>query len=96
MCEYMENKMDDLIESGIKMHDRYCEIIAHSLGIKQAGGKPYRNHFVAGKYNDDWYDLENMVQAGLMSKRKDHLNEMSETFVFHVTNKGKELIGIKE
>lgn len=90
--EYMAMKMDDLITAGIEMHNRYCEIIAHSLGIKQKGDKPYRNYFFTGINGKDYYDLEEMVKAGLMTKRKNHLDEMSESFVFHVTDKGKKLI----
>ncbi len=94
MGEYMENQMDDLIQSGIELRNRYCEIIVHSLGIKQKGDKPYRNYFFTGKDSSDYYDLENMVKAGLMVKRKDYFNQVSESFIYQVTDKGKELIGI--
>lgn len=46
-------------------------ILQHSLGLDEHGrGRPYRNHFVAGKGHDDFDTCVDLVKRGLMERRR--------------------------
>lgn len=64
-------------------------VLQHSLGLTR-GKAEYRNHFVTGSGSVDFPICEGLVEKGLMSKRRDPFNEMSEQFVYHVTEEGRQ------
>lgn len=45
------------------------DILQHALGIRKAGDRPSRNHFVTGLGSDDFDACEAHVAEGLMTKR---------------------------
>jgi len=66
-------------------------ILKHSLGlnIKKVS---YRNYFTASEDHDDYEVLENLRARGFMSRFK---SRVCCDYIYHVTNKGKEIIGEK-
>lgn len=67
--------------------ERHIRILEHSLG----DNTHYRNHYCTGPESTDWDDLEWLEAHGYMTKRKYHFDEVGNSFIFHVTNKGKAL-----
>lgn len=51
------------------MSASHIEILHHALGIRKAGDKPHRNHFVTGPGSTDYDACESLVAEGLMTKR---------------------------
>lgn len=72
----------------MEITSREMSIMRHSLGL-DSQDEPYRNNFVAGIDHSDIPQLESMVSKGLMIKRKYILDEVNDSYVFHVTCKGK-------
>lgn len=67
-------------------------ILRHSLGA-DSDRPGYRNHFVSGEGTTDWPILQQLVELGLMISRPYQLAQ-NDT-IFHVTENGQELIGVK-
>lgn len=67
-------------------------ILQHSLGVDEYGqGNQYRNHFVTGEGSTDWPDCNALVDAGLMTVRRNHpLRGKSDCF--NVTEAGKQYV----
>jgi hypothetical protein len=84
------NKQGDNME--ITKQER--ELLRHALGLDYQT-EPFRNHFVSGTRCDNFKDLEKLVELGLMTKRKDPFDEVNQSFVFHVTEKGKKVVSAK-
>jgi hypothetical protein len=73
----------------VEITPREMSIMRHSLGLDYHD-TPYRNHFVAGTGHSDMPHLESLVSKGLMVKRRDSLDEINESYVFHVTEEGRQ------
>lgn len=69
------------------MNNKEKQVLSHALG--QTG---YRNHFVAGEGHSDYETCLNLVKQGLMISRS--INWIPDK-VFHVTQEGQDVIGIK-
>ena len=64
-------------------------IMLHSLGLDYKDS-PFRNHFVAGPGHREISHLESLVSKGLMVKRRDPFDEVNESYVYHVTDEGRQ------
>jgi DNA-binding PadR family transcriptional regulator len=58
------------------------------LGLDQSK-EAYRNYFAAGENSTYFPILEKLVTDGLMVRRDDPFNEMSKSYIYHCTEKGK-------
>lgn len=65
------------------MTEKQRGIFTHSLGLDHSD-KSYRNYYDAGGEDPDCKEL---VVLGFMTKHKNHLNEMSESYIYSVTQK---------
>lgn len=70
----------------ISLTKQQIQIIKHSLGIDRGEG---RNYFATGESSNDFESIENLVEKGLMVKRKDPI---SSDFIYHVTDEGKDFV----
>lgn len=73
------------------MINKEIEILKHSLGLDRRKDH-YRNHFCTSKGSDDYEHCESLLQKGFMCKRKDPFNEMGESYLYNVTDKGKQFL----
>ena len=73
------------------MNKKEKHILRHSLGLNQRK-RSYRNHFVTGPGSKDFEDCEALVSKGLMNKRKYSLNEISEEYIYCVTDQGRKAL----
>ena len=64
------------------------EILSHALGTNRQK-KSFRNYFAAGKKSADYPYLQLLVKQGFMKRRGDNLNQMSVSYIYQVTEKGK-------
>jgi hypothetical protein len=72
-----------------KLDEKQLHILQHTLGLDQFGrGTFYRNHFVTGEGSKDHADCMSLVDAGLMTMRKDHPLRGGDD-VFWATDQGK-------
>jgi hypothetical protein len=53
------------------MNSEQHDILRHALGLGR-GSREYRNHFVTGPGSSDYANCEDLVGAGLMTKRPGH------------------------
>lgn len=65
------------------------ELMKHALG-----DTGYRNHFVTNGTGTDTELWDQLVQKGFAVKRKNHFDEMNNSVIYHVTEKGQEYIGV--
>jgi len=73
---------------GMEVNEQVVHVLQHAT----AWPKNYRNYYVAGDGCPEWDALCAAVKNGLMTKRPNPLDEITESFVFHVTVKGKNLL----
>jgi len=62
-------------------------ILKHTLGLDYKKA-PWRNQFYTDKNTTDYPALERLCSLGLMTKQRDFLDEMSESFVYSCTPEG--------
>jgi DNA-binding PadR family transcriptional regulator len=74
------------------MTQEETHILKHALGLDQAK-ESYRNYYYAGSDHEDFDTLEKLVTEGLLTRRRDTFDEMSISYVYSVTEKGKFLLG---
>lgn len=67
-------------------------IIRHSLGIDYAE-QPYRNYYMIYSNSDGFDELEKLVELGLMTRRRNNLEEVNKSYIYHVTDKGLAALG---
>ena len=67
-----------------EVSEKQKEILEHAT----AWPENYRNHFCTGEGSTDFEDCQILVDLGLMTRRRDHLDQMSESYVYHVTELG--------
>jgi len=67
-------------------------IMLHSLGLDRSK-KAYRNFYAASEGHHSNQELENLVEHGLMIKRKDPFNDFG-GILYHVTDVGKRVLGV--
>jgi hypothetical protein len=70
-----------------KLSDEKRHILRHALGLER-GSREYRNHFVTGPGSSDYANCEDLVGAGLMTKRPGHALSGGDP-VYTVTEAGK-------
>lgn len=74
----------------MEVSDKELHILQHSLGLTY-GRKEYRNHFCTGEGSTDFPHCESLVSKGLMTKRQAPFNEMSNEYLYHVTEEGRQI-----
>lgn len=79
--------MSDLSEIQLK-------ILRHALGLDY-GEKVYRNYYCTGPGNPHHEECRNLESMGMMTSKRDVLNEMSESYIFNVTQKGLDAVCVK-
>lgn len=65
---------------------QHVRIMKHALGWP----KLYRNHYAAGADHDNYKQLAELVIWGYMDRQLNKLDEMSESYIFTVTDAGVE------
>jgi hypothetical protein len=73
----------------VEITPREMGVMRHSLGLDYQDS-PYRNNFVAGPGHSDMPHLESLVSKGLMVKRRAPFDEVNESYVFYVTEEGRQ------
>lgn len=70
-------------------------VLRHAIGLDDSGKAgpqgEFRNHFVTGERSTDFAMCEDLVRLELMTRRRYVLDEMSPSYVYHVTEAGKEV-----
>ena len=69
--------------------------LRHMLGATEHRPKEnwgFRNYFAAGPGHSDEPHLESLVSKGLMTKRRDVFDEMHESYLYHVTDQGRQKV----
>lgn len=81
---------------GKEMTKKQIEIMRHTLGA-DSDAPGYRNYFAAEPETDDYDEILSLVMLGLMKRGRSWEGNISgELVYFHVTEKGKKLLGIEE
>jgi len=60
------------------------DLMRHTVGLDRSDN-PYRNYFSADEGHTHWNSLIELVEMGLMTKRK---STVSSDTIFHITNQG--------
>lgn len=69
------------------MTEEQREIMRHALGLNR-GSRKYRNHFVTGPGSTDYPHCEELVAAGLMTKRAGNVLSGGDD-IYSVTDAGR-------
>jgi hypothetical protein len=70
---------------------RETSIMRHTLGLDYQDS-PFRNNFYSCPGHSDEPHLESLVAKGLMTKRRDPFDEVNESYVYSVTEQGRQKI----
>ena len=79
--------------SDVKVNQKQLDMMRHAVGLNR-GKKPYRNHYSSADGCDGIEELLELVDIGLMTKRRNSLDEMGESYIFHLTDKGCWMLGL--
>ena len=73
---------------GSPLSHQELHVLRHSLGLTRSR-ESYRHYYCAGPGAHSFATCEALVEKGLMTRSKNRLNEMSEDYIFQVTDTGK-------
>jgi len=69
------------------------DMMRHTVGLDR-GKKPYRNHYSSADGCTGIDELLELVDMGLMTKRRNRLDEMGESYIFNLTDSGCRMLGL--
>lgn len=67
-------------------------ILKHTLGVRTTMIESYRNYFMTGPDTTDYPVVEEITKKGFMQKQPYKLDEINESYIYSVTNEGKEFL----
>ena len=73
------------------LSEKEIELIKHTLGLDNSK-ESYRNYFSADKDSEDYSILDNLCEKEIMIKRINPLDEINNSYLFHVTDKGIKIL----